>query len=128
MIFINNDALLQILDKESNKGHEIFEKLKESQETFAITSNTLYEVQSLLIDNGIDIVAYSIDLLNVYGFSKQDALKAIELKLDLKKKGKEIYLSNLQMSAIVINNGGTLCTMDTHLKVLEELGLNLLLV
>ncbi|MGN6822028.1 MAG: hypothetical protein ACTHJ7_04510 [Candidatus Nitrosocosmicus sp.] len=78
--------------------------------------------------NGIDIVGSSINLLHVYGFSKQDALKAIELKLDLKKKGKEIYLSNLQMSAIVINNGGTLCTMDTSLKVLEELGLNLLLV
>lgn len=128
MIFINSDALLQILDKGSNKGQEIFEKLNQSQETFAITSNTLYEVQSLLIDNGIDIIASSIHLLHVYGFSKEDARKAIELKLELKKKGKEIYLSNLQLSAIVINNGGTLCTMDTSLKVLEELGLNLLLV
>jgi predicted nucleic acid-binding protein len=128
MIFINGDAILQILDKESNKGQEIFEKLEKSKEIFAITSITFYEVRSLLINKGIYILAAPINLLQVYEFTKEDAQKAIEMELELKKKGKDIYSSDLQISAIVINNGGTLCTMDNRLKVLEELGLKLFLV
>ncbi|MGN6624647.1 MAG: hypothetical protein ACTHKF_10220 [Candidatus Nitrosocosmicus sp.] len=118
MIFINYDNLLQILDKESEKGQEIFEKLEKRQETFAITSIYLYQVQSLLIDIGIDIAASPINLLQVYEFSKEDTKKAIEMKMELKRNGKEIYFANLQLSAIVIDNGGTLCTIYNRLKVL----------
>ena len=120
--------MLQILNKGSDKGQEIFEKLEKSQETFAITSITLYDIQSFLIDKEIDIIASPIHLLQVYEFSKEDTQKAIEMKLELKKKGKELYSTDLQVSAIVINNGGTLCTMDNSLKVLEEFGLKLLFV
>ena len=128
MIFIHADALLQILDKKSDKGQEIFEKLEKSKEIFVITSITLYDVQSLLIDKGIDISSSMIHLLQVYDFSKEDAQKAIEMELELKKKGKEVYLSDLQVSSIVMNKGGTLCTMDNGLKVLEELGLKVFFV
>jgi len=128
LIFIHADALLQILDKKSDKGQEIFEKLEKSKEIFAITSITLYDVQSLLIDKGIDISSSMIHLLQVYDFSKEDAQKAIEMELELKKKEKEVYLSDLQVSSIVMNNGGTLCTMDSRLKVLEELGLKVFFV
>jgi predicted nucleic acid-binding protein len=70
-----------------------------------------------------------IYLLQVYDFSKEDAQKAIEMVLELKKrKGTRINSSDLQISAIVINNGGTLCTMDNRLKVLEEQGLKLFFV
>ena len=58
---------------------------------------------------------------------KKDTQKVIELKLELKDRGKEIYSSNLKVSAIVINKGGNLCIMDSRLKVLEELDLKLLL-
>jgi len=128
LIFIHADALLQILDKKSDKGQEIFEKLEKSKEIFVITSITLYDVQSLLIDKGIDISSSMIHLLQVYDFSKEDAQKAIEMELELKKKGKEVYLSDLQVPSIVMNNGGTLCTMDSRLKVLEELGLKVFFV
>jgi predicted transcriptional regulator len=108
LIFIHADALLQLLDKKSDKGQEIFEKLEKSKEIFAITSITLYDVQSLLIDKGIDISSSMIHLLQVYDFSKEDAQKAIEMKLELKEKGIEIYSSDLQVSSIVMNKGGTL--------------------
>jgi len=55
LIFIHADALLQILDKKSNKGQEIFEKLENSKDNFAITSITLYDVQSFLIEKAIEI-------------------------------------------------------------------------
>jgi predicted nucleic acid-binding protein len=127
LIFIDADALLQILDKKSNKGQEILEKLEKSKETFAITSLTLYDVQSFLIEKGIDIPPH-VNLLQVYDFAKEDIQKAIELKSELKKKGIEIYSSDLQVSAIVMNKGGTLYTMNNHLKVLEEHGLKLFFV
>ena len=83
-------------------------------------------MHSFLINKGIDIS--SICLLQVYDFSKEDAQKAIKMKLKLKNKGKEIYSSGLQVSTIVINKGRVLCTMDTHLKILEEFDLKLFLV
>jgi predicted nucleic acid-binding protein len=127
LIFIHADALLQILDKKSNKGQEILEKLEKSKDDFAITSITLYDVQSFLIERAIDI-PHPVDLLQVYGFAKEDAKKAIELKCALKKKSIEIYSSDLQVSSIVMNKGGTLCTMDNRLKILEERGLKLFFV
>jgi predicted nucleic acid-binding protein len=128
LIFIHADALLQILDKKSNKGQEILEKLEKSKDVFAITSLTLYDVQSFLIERAIDILPPSVGLLQVYGFAKEDAKKAIELKCELKKKSIEIYSSDLQVSSIVMNKGGTLCTMDNRLKILEEWGLKLFFV
>ena len=67
-------------------------------------------------------------MLQVYGFAKEDAKKAIELECALKKKSIEIYSSDLQVSSIVMNKGGTLCTMDNRLKILEEWGLKLFFV
>jgi hypothetical protein len=58
-------------------------------------------MQYFLIDRGIYIS--SLNLLQVYDFSKENVQKEIELKLKLKEKGKDIYSSNLQISSIVIN-------------------------
>ena len=127
MIFIHADALLQILDKKSSKGQEILGRLEESKDIFAITSITLYDVQFFFIEKGV-YIPLQVTLLQVYGFTKEDVKKAIELKSGLKKNGIEIYSSDLQVSSIVMNKGGTLCTMDTRLKVLEEQGLKLFFV
>jgi len=67
-------------------------------------------------------------LLQGYGFVKEDAKKAIELKCELKKKSIEIYSSDLQEPSIFMNRGWTLCTMDNRLKILEERGLKLFFV
>lgn len=126
MIFIHADALLRILDKKSNKGQEVLEKLEKRNEIFAITSITLYDVQSFLIERGLDIPP--IHLLQVYDFCKEDAQKAIEMELELKSKGKKAHMHDLMVCATVMNKGGFLCTLDNRLKELEELGLKLLLV
>jgi hypothetical protein len=84
LIFINADALLQILDK-THKGQEIFEKLEKSNDTFAISSITLYDVQSFLIEKVVDVPP-PIHLLRIYDFSKEDTQKAIEMEFELKKK------------------------------------------
>jgi predicted nucleic acid-binding protein len=127
LIFIHADALLQILDKNS-KGQEIFEKLEKSNDTFAITSITLYDVQSFLVEKGVDIPS-PIHLLRIYDFSKEDAQKAIEMEFELKKKyGKKMNMHDLMVCATVINKDGHLCTMDNSFEELAEHGLKLFLV
>jgi predicted nucleic acid-binding protein len=66
LIFIDTDALYNILDKNSKKGEEIFQKLEQSGESFAITSITLYEILYLFMRRGKD--ASQIHLLRVFEF------------------------------------------------------------
>ena len=78
--------------------------------------------------NGINVPP--INLLQIYGFSKEDAQKAAELELELQKKGKEkkIGTTDLITAAIVMNKGGSVCTLEDRFKDLKDLGLKLFLV
>ena len=128
MIFLETDVLVKLLNKNSAKGDEIFQKLEKSNESFAITSITFYEIVSLFMVNGINVPP--INLLQIYGFSKEDAQKAAELELELQKKGKEkkIGTTDLITAAIVMNKGGSVCTLEDRFKDLKDLGLKLFLV
>ena len=128
MIFLETDILVKLLNKNSAKGDEIFQKLEKSNESFAITSITFYEIVSLFMVNGINVPP--INLLQIYGFSKEDAQKAAELELELQKKGKEkkIGTTDLITAAIVMNKGGSVCTLEDRFKDLKDLGLKLFLV
>ena len=128
MIFLETDVLVKLLNKNSAKGDEIFQKLEKSNESFAITSITFYEIVSLFMVNGINVPP--INLLQIYGFSKEDAQKAAELELELQKKGKEkkIGTTALITAAIVMNKGGSVCTLEDRFKDLKDLGLKLFLV
>jgi len=128
LIFLETDVLVKLLNKNSAKGDEIFQKLEKSNESFAITSITFYEIVSLFMVNGINVPP--INLLQIYGFSKEDAQKAAELELELQKKGKEkkIGTTDLITAAIVMNKGGSVCTLEDRFKDLKDLCLKLFLV
>ena len=55
MIFLETDVLVKLLNKNSAKGDEIFQRLEKSNESFAITSITFYEIVSLFMVNGINV-------------------------------------------------------------------------
>jgi predicted nucleic acid-binding protein len=127
LIFLETDVLFELLNKKSTKGDEIFQKLEKSNESFAITSITFYQIVSFFITS--DRQVPPINLLQVYGFSKEDAQKAAELELILQKKDKkEIGTTNLMTAAVVINKGSSLCTLDHRFEELKDLGLKLFLV
>ena len=52
MIFLETDVLFELLNKKSSKGDEIFQKLEKSNESFAITSITFYEMVSFFMLRG----------------------------------------------------------------------------
>ena len=127
MIFLETDVLIELLNKKSSKGDEIFQKLEKSNESFAITSITFYEIVSFFMASGRKVPP--INLLQGFGFSKEDAQKAAELELTLQNKGKKkIMITDLITAAIVMNKGGSLCALNDRFEELKELGLKLFLV
>jgi predicted nucleic acid-binding protein len=125
LIIINTDALIEILDKQSIVGQQIVEKIRKSNDSFAITALTLMKVLYGFIKFQKNVPP--IHLLQICDFSKKDAQKATELQIDLEKKGKIIDKTFVMTGAIAINKCAYLCTLDKKFYDLSEYGLKLFL-
>jgi tRNA(fMet)-specific endonuclease VapC len=123
LIIIDTDVLIEISDKRSNKGNEMYQKIIENGDDVAITSITLYETIYGLIK--FKKPFYYLSSFRVYEFSKEDALLAAKLDLDLEKNGKKIKRMDIIIASTTINRGATLCTLDNEFQQMEELGLRL---
>ncbi len=126
MIIIDTDALIEILNKKSKKGQEIYEKMEQNKESYAITSITLYEILHFFMKMKMNTFP-PIHLLQVYGFSKEAAQKAAELIIELEKKGRKVKATTLMISSIVINENAILCTLNKDFNELKDAGLKLFL-
>ena len=126
MIIIDTDALIEILNKKSKKGQEIYEKLEQNKEIFAITSITLYEILHFFMKMKMNTFP-PIHLLQVYGFSKEAAQKAAELVIELEKKGRKVKATTLMIASIVMSKGATICTLNEGFNELKDAGLKLFL-
>lgn len=126
MIIIDTDALIEVLNKKSKKGQEIYEKMEQNKESFAITSITLYEILHFFMKMKMNPFP-PLHLLQVYGFSKEAAQKAAELVIELEKKGRKVKATTLMISSIVINENAILCTLNKDFDELKDAGLKLFL-
>jgi tRNA(fMet)-specific endonuclease VapC len=117
-------VLIEISDRHSEKGNQIYQKIMLTGEDIAITSITLYEMLYGLMKSKKPF--YYLSFFNVYEFSKEDAHQAARLDLDLEKKGKKIKRTDIMVASTTINKGATLCTFDQEFQELEEIGLRLL--
>jgi predicted nucleic acid-binding protein len=66
-------------------------------------------------------------LLQVYGFSKQDAQKAAELEIELENRQVKVEATVLIISSIVMNKGASLCSLNEKFNELKSVGLKLFL-
>ncbi len=126
LIVLDTDVLVKILNKKSTRGQEIYEKLEKNDGHFAITSITLYE--TLHFFTKMKMKTPPIHLLQVYGFSKQDAEKAAELEIELENRGIKAKVTVLMISSIVINKGASLCSLNEDFNELKTVGLKLFLM
>ncbi|HEX2408558.1 MAG TPA: PIN domain-containing protein [Nitrososphaeraceae archaeon] len=124
MIIIDTDVLIEISDRGSEKGDQIYQKIISTEEDIAITSVTLYETLYGLMK--FEKPFYHLSLFHVYEFSKEDAHQAARLDLELEKKGKKIKRTKIIIASTTINKGATLCSFDEEFQELEEMGLRLL--
>ena len=122
-IIIDTDVLIEISDKNSVKGNQIYEKIISSRQNIAITSITLYETLYEFLKSEKPI-QYLLSF-PVYDFSKEDAQQAAKFEIELEKKGKKIKRTDIMIASTTTTRGAILCTYDRDFKELEDLGLKL---
>jgi predicted nucleic acid-binding protein len=125
LIVLDTDVLIKILNKKSLQGQEIYERLEKNGGHFGITSITLYETLYFFMKQKMK--PPPIHLLQVCGFSKQDAQKAAELEIELENRGVKVEATVLIISSIVINKGASLCSLNEKFNELKSVGLKLFL-
>ncbi len=118
MIIIDTDVLIEISDKLSKNGEQIYLKIISSGEKVAITSITLYEILYGLIKHKKPI--QSLLSFNVFEFGKKDAQQAARLEVELEQKGKKVKRTDIMIASIAINRDATLCTFDNDFKELAD--------
>lgn len=124
MIVLDTDVLIEIFDKESEGGEEIFEEVKERGEDLNITVVNLHEILYGLKKYSKPVK--DVLRLPVLSYMRRDARLASELELGAEEEGKSIRRTDAMIAAMVMNNGGRLCTFDAkHFKHLESMGLEL---
>ena len=124
MIIIDTDVLIEISDKRSEKGDQIYQKIISSDDNVAITSITMYEALYGLMKYTKPF--HQLFSFHVYEFSNEDAQQAARLELSLEKKGKKIKRTDIMIASTVINKGATLYTFDNDFQALEDFGLKII--
>ena len=110
--------LIEISDKLSKNGEQIYQRIISSGEKVAITSITLYETLNRLIKSKNSI--QNLSSFPVYEFGKEDAQQAAKLEIELEKKGKKVKRTDIMIASIAINKDAILCTFDKDFKELTD--------
>jgi predicted nucleic acid-binding protein len=124
LIIIDTDVLIEISDKRSKKGDQIYQRIISSGDNVAITSITMYEALYSLMKYTKPF--HHLFSFHVYVFSNEDAQQAARLEISLEKKGKKIKRTDIMIASTVMNKGATLCTFDNDFQALEDYGLKII--
>jgi tRNA(fMet)-specific endonuclease VapC len=124
MIAIDTDVLIEILDKESEKGDEALKQILQSEEEICTTVINIHEILYGLHKYGKPVK--EILLLPVLNYMKKDAVLSSKIELEAEERGTSIRRTDAMIAAITINNGAALFTFDLkHFSPLITLGLKL---
>jgi tRNA(fMet)-specific endonuclease VapC len=125
MIVVDTDVLIEIFEKNSEKGNDALMNLINIGETVCITAINLHEVLY-----GLEKYAKPVKeilRLPVLSFRKRDAVTAAKLELEMERSGNNIRRTDAMIAAIVLNNGAVLYTFDVkHFEPLKNYGLKIL--
>ena len=108
MILIDTDVLIEILDKHSDFGKELFEKVITSGERFCTSVINFHEILY-----GYFKYAKSADellIIKVLDYTKADALLSSELEVEIDGRKDFDLRSDAMIAAIAINNHCKLLT------------------
>jgi len=120
MIIVDTDVLIDIFDKQSERGDLALQKLDRSGEDIAITSITLHEI--LFGHYKYKKQVKDILQINTIEFNKKDAELSAKIEFELEKKGKIIPRTDTMIAAISINRKAKIFTFnDKHFKDIKQL-------
>jgi len=123
LILLDTDVIIEMLDKNSNRGEELMLRIIESGEQYCTSSVNMHEVL-------YSIKKYSRDSrlvlqIPTLGYEKKDCELSAALELSAERKGKTVPRMDAIIASIAINNGCSLYTLGEHFKVFKENGLKL---
>jgi predicted nucleic acid-binding protein len=122
MIIVDADVLIDIFDKQSERGNLALKKLENSGEDIAITSITLHEI---LFDHyKFNKKIRELLQINTLEFNKKDVELSAKIEFDMEKKGTTISRMDTMIAAIAINRKAKVYTFNTkHFQIIKQLKL-----
>ncbi len=123
LILLDSDIIIEVLDKNSDKGQVLMDKIIESGQGYCTSSVNMHEVLY-----GIEKYSKKSHLvlqLPTLGYSKNDSELSAVLELGAERKGRPVPRMDAIVASIAINNGCSLYTLDEHFEVFTDKGLKL---
>jgi len=124
MILLDTDVLIEIFDRNSERGDEALEAILGSGEDIVTTSINLHEILY-----GMEKYAKPVKdvlLLPVLDYTKRDALISAEIEVEAERSGSAIRRTDAMIASVAINHGALLYTFNkNHFKPFEDMGLKL---
>jgi len=122
MIIVDTDVIIEIFDKQSDKGDTALKKLENSGEDIAITSINLHEI--LYEHYKRDKKIKDILQMSTIEFNKKDAELSAKLEFQLEKKGKINSRIDTMIASIAINRKAKIFTFNKkHFQNINKLEL-----
>ena len=124
MILVDTDVLIEIFDRNSEKGDEALKKIERSGEDVTTTSLNLHEILYGLHKYTDHVKLERILVLDAVEFTKDDAVLSSKLEVETEKKGKKVPRFDAMIAAVAINRGFKLFTFNRkHFEGFEDLTL-----
>ena len=124
MILVDTDVLIEIFDRNSEKGDEALKKIERTGEDITTTSLNLHEILYGLHKYTDHAKLERILVLDVVEFTKDDAVLSSKLEVETGKKGKKVPRFDAMIAAVAINRGFKLFTFNRkHFERFEDLTL-----
>ena len=124
MILLDTDVLIEILDRESQKGDELLASLEEAGEDVGTGSINMHELLY-----GLKKYSKSearLAQLRVVPYAKDDSELSSRLELAAEKRGTAVRRLDSMIAAIAINRSAKLSTFDVgHFQQFAKDGLKL---
>ena len=123
MILLDTDVIIEVLDKNSNRGKALMLRIIESGEEYCTSSVNMHEVLY-----GVEKYSKNSRLvlhIPTLEFSKNDSELSSVLELSAERKGKAVPRMDAIVASIAINNGCSLYTLDEHFEVFKDNGIKL---
>ena len=122
MILIDTDVLIEIVDKNSNKGDLAINKLRSLHENICISSINLHEFNYGIEKYGKKL--REIPKIHVIPFTENDAILSSKIESKLNSKGLSVNEIDCMICSICINNNFPIYTFNiTHFNRFTEFGL-----
>jgi tRNA(fMet)-specific endonuclease VapC len=124
MIILDTDVLIEIFDRDSERGDEALEAITSSGEDVATTVISLHEILY-----GLEKYAKPIKdvlLIPALPYTKRDAQTSARMETDAEADGMPTRRTDAMIAAVAVNHGAYLFTFNVrHFNPMEKMGLKL---